>query len=281
MRDFCFKLFADSYFNTGISITAFSVPHIVYLILIAGGIFLAGYSFKGKDMQAKDKTMRFLAYALVSLYIFDFFTHEFVYDGMNIDKLPFHLCTLMCPMVAFTQFNKKFEKIIEPITALAIVGPLMYLCYPANIGTGEPWCYQAVQTMLFHGVELAWGILNLVSGKVRLQMKNIWKAGVGLCLLTLWAKLGNLMFEKNWFFLEEDALYIGLVADGVIPKWSLMIFTPVAVFLIVLAVYGIYYGVKAWMEKRAESVSLPQGLLAEVAVTQESLEENRTQEKTE
>ena len=59
MRDFCFKLFADSYFNTGISITAFSVPHIVYLILIAGGIFWAGYRFKGKEMQTKDKTMRF------------------------------------------------------------------------------------------------------------------------------------------------------------------------------------------------------------------------------
>ena len=126
----------------------------------------------------------------------------------------------------------------------------MYICYPASIGSGEPWCYQAVQTMFFHGVELAWGVLVLVFGKTQLQMKNVWKAAVGLGLITLWAKLGNLILDQNWFFLEEDAFYIGLVANGVIPKWSLMIFTPCGVFLMVLAVYGIYYGVKALLNKK-------------------------------
>lgn len=251
MRDLFFKLFGDSHFNTGITITAFSLPHIVYLLLIGGAICLAAYLFKGKDMQTKEKTLRFLAYALVISYLSDFFVHDFVYGGMEIDKLPFHLCTVMCPVVAFTQFNKKFEKFLEPVTALAIVGPLMYLTYPASIGSGEPWCYQAVQTMFFHGVELAWGILNLVSGKVQFKMNNIWKAAVGLALITLWAKFGNLILEKNWFFLEEDAFYIGLVESGAIPKWSLMIFTPAGVFLIVLAIYGIYYGVKALRAKWA------------------------------
>ena len=280
MRELFFKIFADSYFNTGISITAFSIPHIVWLLLIGGGIWFAGYRFKGKDMQTKEKTLEFLAKALVIVYIFDFFTHEFVYDGMNIDKLPFHLCTLMCPMVAFVQFNKKFKKFIEPATALAIVGPLMYICYPASVGSGEPWCYQAVQTMIFHGVELAWGILNLVSGKVRFQFKNIWKPAVGLVLLTIWAKFGNLLFEKNWFFLETDALYIGLVENGVIPKWSLMIFTPAGVFLIVLAIYGIYYGVNAWLKARAESVEISQGgVLAEAAVAQDGVEELPQEER--
>ena len=250
MRDLFFKIFGDSYFNTGISITAFSIPHIVYLVLIFGGIALAAYLIKDKDMQAKDKVLRFLAYALVISYVFDFFVHDFVYDGMNIDKLPFHLCTVMCPVVAFTQFNKKFEKFREPVSVLAIVGPLMYLTYPASIGSGEPWCYQAVQTMFFHGVELAWGILTITSGKVRLQIKNCWKSAVGLGLITLWAKFGNLILEKNWFFLEEDAFYIGLVESGAIPQWSLMIFTPAGVFLVALAIYGIYYGVKKWLKKK-------------------------------
>jgi uncharacterized membrane protein YwaF len=221
------------------------------MLLIGSAICLSAYLFKGKDMQTKEKTLLFLAYALVISYLSDFFVHDFVYGGLEMDKLPFHLCTVMCPVVAFTQFNKKFEKFLEPVTALAIVGPLMYLTYPASIGSGEPWCYQAVQTMFFHGVELAWGILNLVSGKVQFKMNNIWKAAVGLALITLWAKFGNLILEKNWFFLEEDAFYIGLVESGAIPKWSLMIFTPAGVFLIVLAIYGIYYGVKALRAKWA------------------------------
>ncbi len=250
MRDLFFKIFSDSYFNTGISITAFSIPHIVYLVLIFGGIALTAYFIKDKKMQAKDKVLRFLAYALVVSYVSDFFVHDFVYGGMEIDKLPFHLCTVMCPVIAFTQFNKKFEKFLEPVSVLAIVGPLMYLSYPASIGSGEPWCYQAVQTMFFHGVELAWGVLNLTSGKVRLKMKNCWKSAVGLALITLWAKFGNLILEHNWFYLEEDAFYIGLVESGVIPQWSLMIFTPAGVFLVALAIYGIYYGVKKRLAKK-------------------------------
>ncbi len=253
MRDLFFKLFASSHFNTGISITAFSLPHIVYLILIFGGIVAASLLLKDKTAERKEKALRFLAYALVISYVSDFFVHDFVYGGLNMDKLPFHMCTVMGPIIAFTQFNGKFKKFEEPVTAIAIVAPLMYLCYPASIGDGEPWCYQAVQTMFFHGVELAWGILNLTTGKVRLQMKNVWKSGVLLVMITLWAKLGNLLLEYNWFFLEEDAFYIGLVASGVIPKWSLMIFTPSGVFLVVLAVYGIYYGVNAWLNKRKKA----------------------------
>ena len=36
MRDLFFKLFEMSHFDTGIKITAFSVPHIVYMVLIIG-----------------------------------------------------------------------------------------------------------------------------------------------------------------------------------------------------------------------------------------------------
>ncbi len=253
MRDLFFKLFADSHFGTGISITAFSIPHFVYLFLIFGGIILTSVLFKNKEMQAKEKVLRFLAYALVISYLSDFFVHDFVYGGLEMDKLPFHLCTVLCPVVAFTQFNKKFEKLLEPVTVLAIVGPLMYIAYPASVGDGEPWCYQAVQTMFFHGVELAWGILNLTSGKVKLQLKNVWKSAVGLGLITLWAKFGNLLLEHNWFFLEKDAFYIGLVENGAIPKWSLMIFTPTAVFLVVLAVYGLYYAGRRWLCKKEKA----------------------------
>ena len=123
MRDLFFKLFSKSFFNTGISVTAFSIPHIVYLLLIFGGIALAAYLIKDIDMQAKDKVLRFLAYAMVISYVSDFFVHDFVYGGLEMDKLPFHLCTVMCPVAAFTQFNKKFEKFLEPVSVHANVGP--------------------------------------------------------------------------------------------------------------------------------------------------------------
>ena len=241
MRELFFKLFEMSHFNTGITITAFSIPHIVYLVLIIGSIVGGWLYLRKKDDTKKEKAMRVLAYALVLSYLSDFFVHEFVYGGLNTDKLPFHICTVLCPLTAIAQFNRNGSKIKEPIVLLSVLAPMMYLCYPASIGDGEPWCYQAVQTMFYHGVLMAWGILNLALGIVKPDIRNCWMSGIILVGITLWAKLGNVLMEHNWFFLNEDAFYIGLVEQGIIPQWLLMVINPIVFFLAVLAVYGVYY----------------------------------------
>ena len=183
-------------------------------------------------------------------YLSDFFVHEFVYGGLNTDKLPFHICTVLCPLVAIAQFNHKGHKIAEPVAILSILAPMMYLCYPASVGDGEPWCYQAVQTMFFHGVLMAWGILSVALGAVKPDIKRCWQTGAALVCITLWAKFGNILMDHNWFFLEEDAFYIGLVESGVIPKWLLMIVNPVVFFLAVLGTYGVIYGIRAAGKKK-------------------------------
>ena len=102
--------------------------------------------------------------------------------------------------------------------------------------------------MFFHGVLLAWGVLNLALGKVQLSWKCFWKCAVMLVCITLWAKLGNVLLGHNWFFLNEDALYIGLVSGGIIPRWSLMIINPI-VFLLAST---IVYVIACPLQKRAQ-----------------------------
>jgi uncharacterized membrane protein YwaF len=250
MRELFFKLFEQSHFNTGVQITPFSLPHIVYLLLIFGGIVIAWLALRNQSAQKKEKALRFLAYALIVSYLSDFFVHEFVYGELNTDKLPFHICTVLCPAVGLAQFNRNGHKFREPVVMLAVLAPMMYLCYPASVGTGEPWCYQAVQTMFFHGVLMAWGILSIALGAVTPQIGQCWKSGVFLVGITLWAKLGNVLMEHNWFFLEEDAFYIGLVANGIIPKWVLMIANPMVFFLAVLALYGVVYAIRSAGKKK-------------------------------
>lgn len=251
MRELFFKLFDRSHFDTGISVTPFSLPHIVYFALIFGGIIGAWFGYKSKSSQAKESLLRFLAYALVLSYLSDFFVHEFVYGGLNTDKLPFHVCTVLCPLMAIAQFNRNGETIKEPVAILAVLAPMMYICYPANIGDGEPWCYQTVQTMFYHGVLMAWGILSISLGAVKPNVRNIWKSALLLIGITLWAKLGNILMEHSWFFLEEDAFYIGLVENGVIPNWALMVINPIVFLLAVLGVYGVCYTVRKASKKDA------------------------------
>lgn len=253
MRDLFVKLFEMSHFDTGIRVTAFSAAHIVYLVLIIGAIVGAWFFLRKKSDAVKTKALRLLCYGIVVSYLSDFFVHEFVYGGLNTDKLPFHICTVLCPLSALAQFNRNGKRILEPVAMLSVLAPMMYLCYPASIGDGEPWCYQAVQTMLYHGMLMAWGILNLALGTLRPHIRNIWKSAVLLAGITLWAKLGNILLEHNWFFLEEDAFYIGLVANGIIPKWLLMVINPAVFLLAVLALYGVCHSLQA---KRKESVSV-------------------------
>jgi uncharacterized membrane protein YwaF len=223
-------------------------------VLIFGSVIALGLIFRKKDNAAKECLLRLLCYALVFSYISDFFFHEFVYGGLNMDKLPFHICTVLCPLAAIAQFNRKGDKIREPVVMLAVLSPMMYLCYPASVGDGEPWCYQAVQTMYYHGMLMAWGILTLALGAVKPQIRNCWKSGILLVCITLWAKLGNICMEYNWFFLEEDAFYIGLVEGGIIPKWALMVINPVVFFLVVLCVYGICYLLQSRAGKKTAAV---------------------------
>ena len=251
MRDLFMNLFKSSHFNTGISVTAFSLSHIVYLILIIGAIVGGYFLLKNKDDSGKEKAMRVLAYALVISYLSDFFIHDFIYGGLEIDKLPFHICTVLCPMVAFVQFNNFFKRFKEPVVILSILAPMMYIVYPASIGDGEPWCYQAVQTMFYHGVLMAWGILNVCLGVVKPEVKNIWKSVVLLVVITLWARLGVALYDHNWFFLKEDAFYIGLVGNGIIPQWLLMIINPLVFSLAVGAVYGVIILINKLKSKKA------------------------------
>lgn len=254
MRELFFKLFAPSLFDTGIKITPMSASHIVYLVIIFGAIIGGYFLLRKCTMERKIAVMRILITLVAVSYISDFFVHEFVYasyseetgellsgGGLNMDKLPFHICTVLCPLALFAQFNKHGKKIFEPVVMLASLAPLMYILVPASIGDGEPWSYQAVQTMFYHGILLAWGILNLALGIVKPNIKKCYTSAIALVAITIWAKLGNILLEHNWFFLEEDAFYIGLVEGGVLPKWSLMIINPVVFFSAVLALYGICY----------------------------------------
>ncbi len=261
MQELMNKLFEQSHFHTGIRVTPFSVPHIVYLVLIFGTLAVLYRKLHNASAQTKEKAMGGLVYALMFSYLSDFFVQQFVYGGMTEEKLPFHICIVTAVLMPVAQFNRKGYKIMEPVAVLAVLSSAMYLGYPASVGEGEPWCYQTVQVMFFHGVQLIWGLLTLLLGIVKPSFKNIWKPASMLLFVTLWAKLGNLMYGRNFFFLEEDAICIGLVEKGIIEKWMLMIANPLVYFAAVVLLYGVCHALRAERRGKYIPVSLKKRLL--------------------
>ena len=104
MRDLLLKLFSTT---DGVEITLFSIWHILYIVLIVGLTIGAAYLLKNKTQETKEKVLKIIAYSAIALYIADFFILPLSRDSfdMDVDKLPFHICTLTACFIPFAQFN--------------------------------------------------------------------------------------------------------------------------------------------------------------------------------
>lgn len=230
MRDVLLKLFGTT--EGSVEITLFSIWHILYIVLIVGLTIGGSFIIRKKGKEQQVKVLNLLAYLLIGVYIADFFIQPLASSSfeMDVDKLPFHICTLMSIFVPFAQFNKKFEKIKDAICCLTIVASLMYITYPGSaLGGVTPWCYKVVQTFAFHGLMFAWGVLSLTTGSIKLEFKNIWKELAGIIIVIIWASFGNTVYSNedhhyDWFFITGSTFPF-------IPSWLMP-------FVVLVAVYG-------------------------------------------
>ena len=253
MREFLLNLFGTD--EGSIEITLFSIWHILYFVLIVGGTIGSCFLLRNKSDETKDKVRNMLADLVIGIYLGDFFIQPFMSSdySMNVDKLPFHICTLMGIVVPFVQFNKKFEKIREPITCLSLVASLMYITYPGSaLGGVAPFCYKVVQTFVFHGLLFSYGYLSVATNSVKLEFKNIWKELCVLVVIALWAGLGNTLYSSSehhydWFFITGSTFPF-------VPK-GLMPFTVIAaVFGMCAIIYGLNIGVRKIIAKIEKKV---------------------------
>lgn len=241
MRDFLIEVFSWKYGN--LAIECFNIWHFAYCLLIAGAIVGVGFLLKGKSERTKDKALKILCISVLVSYIIDFMLQPFVSGAddftLNIDKLPFHICTAMSIVAVFAQYSKK-EWFKEVAVMLSIAGSLMYLVFPNTaLGGKSPFCYKVVQTMLYHGALLAWGVLSLTSGQVKLHIKKMWQPLVGLCCLATWAMLGNVSFNGgshhwDWMFLTGSTF-------DFVPSWLMPFVVIACVYGVIACVYLIYW----------------------------------------
>lgn len=230
MNEFFKKIFGTS--TGSVEITLFSIWHILWIVLILGLSFGAYFLLRKKSEKTKVTVLNILAYLTIGIYILDFFIMPFSQGKIDIDKLPFHICTLTGIFIPFAQFNKKFKPIKNAIVCFAIVASLMYITYPGSaLGGVTPWCYKVVQTFVYHGLVFAWGFLSISLNQAEFNFKEIWKEAVGIVIMIVWAFFGNYAYlgipdghHYDWFFITGSTFPF-------VPEWLM----PFAVFF---AVYG-------------------------------------------
>ena len=218
----------------------FNIWHIIYLAVIFGAIALAVWLLWKKSDRVKKMFVDGAIGCAFGLYMLDFFLMPFAYGEIDIEKLPFHVCTATCVLCFFSRkipFLKRFK---AQFALLGLISNLIYVIYPAGVMWYQvhPLSYRVIQTLIFHGLMTAYGVLAIAFGDVKLEIRKWYKDLLAVSGMALWALLGNLLYNGsagdyshffNWFFVIRDPFY--LLPESISPY--VMPFIVVAVFFAV------------------------------------------------
>ncbi len=236
MKSIFEKIF--SYVPRSTSIKLYGLSHILYILLILTAIVVLCSIFHKKSDSTKNRVLGVTAIIIIGLYLLDFFVQPIWAGDILVEKLPFHLCTAVGCLIPFVTFNKKFKFLEKTVVIWSILAPLIFIFAPLNYinKSVEPYSYPIVQTFVYHGAEVFWGIFMMVSKKVNLNWKSVWQPVVGLIPMALWATLGNIIYGdkapvESFMFLKTDI-------SAIAPQWlyipSLVLATCIGTALIYL-----------------------------------------------
>ena len=225
--------------------SCFGFWHLCYLLIAFAAITLAVICAKHKKQTERKKVIRCFINSAFALYLADFFLMPFAYGEIDIEKLPFHVCTAMCVMCFISRHSRLLGKFKLPFAVLGLVSNFVYLIYPAGLMWYQvnSFSYRVIQTLLFHAIMTGYGLLVLLFEDTQVDLK---KDLLVIGTMTLWAVLGNTLYNGeawgkvhffNWFFVVRDPFY--LLPEQTAP--FVMPFLNIAVFFAVEAViYSVY-----------------------------------------
>lgn len=242
--------------------SCFNLWHICYMLIVFAMIAIAILCLRHKSQTAKQKVISLFIHCAFGLYMADFFLMPFAYGKIDVEKLPFHICTAMCVMCFWSRHNRFLGKFKLQFALLGFISNLVYLIYPAGVMWYQvhPLSYRVIQTLLFHGLMTAYGLLTLIFDDTGLNRKHWYKDLAILAAMTLWAIVGNMLYNGhawgqtnffNWFFVVRDPFY--MIPADIAPL--IMPFLNIALFFgVEMLVYAIYFGIR---KHRSKAIQVP------------------------
>ena len=232
MYSFLNSLLSDK--KGGEIFTCFGLWHFIYIAIAAAAFVVIFMSFKSKDSDVKSRIMLTLINISFGLYILDFFLMPFAYGEIDIEKLPFHICTAMCFL---SNHVERLKPLRVHFALLGFISNFVYLIYPAGVmwHATHPLSYRVVQTLIFHGIMTVYGLLAIVWNREEFKLGECRKDLAIISGMTLWALIGNILYNGevgeyshffNWFFVIRDPFYV--LPENVAP--FVMPFVNVALF---------------------------------------------------
>ena len=248
MRELFLKIFGNKEAGEFTEISMFSWHHILYLVLIVGVIVALSIIFFKKSESTRKTVVDIIGILIAVSYIGDFFLQPLRGDGsmatngeIILDKFPFHICIVLCPLILYSRFGKFGKALKTPVALASAVAPLMWLVYPGTALDTDlsAFSYEIFQLFAYHGLVFIYGCCYLLLREDKLDIKKCYKEALLVLGITLWAVFGNALYSVedhgyNWFFLVDPVF-------GFIPEAINPFVVPVIIYLSCLLVYGVYY----------------------------------------
>ncbi len=255
MYELLHELLSDK--KGGITFSCFGIWHLLYLFSIFGLIVFIFLRLRNKSDAAKQCAINRSIALAFGLYIADFFLMPFAYGEIDLEKLPFHVCTTMCVMCFLSRRHPFLGKFKLQFALLGLISNLIYVFYPAGVMWYRihPLSYRVLQTILFHGSMSAYGLFVLAFDDVKLEWKKCHRELITIIAMVLWALLGNTLYNGtvgdyshffNWSFVVRDPFY--LLPEKIAP-YIMPFVIVIILFVAVLLVYWVYFGIKKTVKK--------------------------------
>lgn len=256
MYSFFHTLLADR--KGGEIFTLFSPWHFLYIGLAAAAIAVLLLSMRRKSGEVRERITRTLIHSAFLMYVADFFLMPLAYGEIDVEKLPFHACTASCVACFLSYHIPYLAKYRTSFAMLGLISNLVYLIYPAGVmwHAVHPVSYRVIQTLLFHALMTVYTLLLLLWERDKLCIKKCYRELTVTACMTLWALLGNYVYNGksegydhffNWFFVVRDPFYA--IPESIAP--FIMPFLNLALF------FGIQMGIHLifWACKKTRTVS--------------------------
>ena len=102
------QLLADK--KGGIVFTCFGPWHLLYMAVIFLSIAALLLWLRDKSDTVRQRTVDGALNCSFGLYMADFFLMPFAYGAIDLEKLPFHVCTTMCVLCFIARRDPRLEK---------------------------------------------------------------------------------------------------------------------------------------------------------------------------
>lgn len=250
MNDIFHKIFR--YIPKDNIIPLFGLEYFIVLFIIIATVICACLFLKNRNVKLKENIIRYTAFIIIFLYIFDFFVQPFWSGSMITNKLPFHICTATGILISFVTFSKKFNFMKTTVTVWAILAPLMFIIFPiGNLNAQfQIYSYPILQSYTYHILEFFWGMFMVIGGFTKLEWRKIWQPIVGLFPMALWATIGQELYFPNE--IGENYLFLRTDISGVAPQWMFIPALFIAAVLSISIIFGIYNIISKYKNSEVE-----------------------------